>query len=349
MNGPIDHALDLELPRTDVDLRRRQRRVDAVEVGVRGDVRRQPGDRRHPGRGGHPRRRRRPRQNSAAPCRVHDVGGPDPPAEHRGADGADRQHPSSDDERAAGRPSPWRRLRHHCGRARARRSSATNVATPATTAQHRGDDRRRHLALRVLGERVHPNETEGDESHDAHPRPARRGPSEYGAEEQRHDDDPDNERGLVVRAEQGDREILQRRRETVDELGADGIHQRRPGAGETRHELPDTQRHACRDDATQRGSPPIHGRPDGRRRCHLRRDLGHVNDGTATSIAPRRGYRRDCSIRVFGAVRVFPAGRPLRKHSDDRCPEASRWCRRSGPGRRCRRPAHAWPAASGAA
>ena len=48
------------------------------------------------------------------------------------------------------------------------------------------------------------------------------------------DDDAGDERRLVVGPEQLDREVLQRRREAVDELRADGGDQRRAGAGDRR-------------------------------------------------------------------------------------------------------------------
>ena len=73
---------------------------------------------------------------------------------------------------------------------------------------------------------------------------------------ERDDDDAGDEGDLVVRAEQGDREVLQRRREAVDELRADGRDQRRPEPAMPAHQLADAERDAGGDDAGEGARRP---------------------------------------------------------------------------------------------
>ena len=131
------------------------------------------------------------------------------------------------------------------------------------------------------------------------------------AERERHDDDADDERDLVVGAEQGDGEVLQRRREAVDELRADGRDQRRLRPADPAHELADAERHAGRDDTGERAVDAPHGR---RRRwlggpIGLRRQLGR--DGHGCDGTPADPSRRAFAKRSRNSRR--PARRPARR------------------------------------
>ena len=169
---PVDHALDLQLPGPDVDLRRRERRVDAVEVGGRGDVRRQPGDRRCPGRRWHGRRRRRAAgrcdaaasTTSVVPMRRPSTAAPTAPAASTPAVTTNVRRVDPPDVEVSGGVAAS--APRQAQQSDERRDAGDDCA-------HRGNDRRRELALGVLGERVQPDESEGDEPHDADPQPSR--------------------------------------------------------------------------------------------------------------------------------------------------------------------------------
>ena len=188
----VDGALEAQLPVGDVDLGDDQRGVDAVEVGVRRDERRQAGDVGDVagttgawvtavGR------------SVACPCRLDDVAAragagrarrPRRPARRairptRGTAAATRRV-------AAGCPPPCRRPR------RSRWSRPNRVPIPAavaTTAAITPTAGSPSGSSRYESSPTAPNAREAD---DADQRPAHRRPAEHRAEHQRHDDDADD-------------------------------------------------------------------------------------------------------------------------------------------------------------
>ena len=163
--GLVDHALDEQRPRPDVDLRDAERGVDAVEVVVRRDVRRQAGDveagradapevpdvaaaaarsRRAPTRrrrscaGGARAPRRPPRSRPASRHRRGTSGGPSPLDRRSAARGAGART-------ASPRPPPRR------ARRRRHRSTARPAGRRGTTAGRRRRSRRSRRRLPTAG------------------------------------------------------------------------------------------------------------------------------------------------------------------------------------------------------
>ena len=215
------------------------------------------------------------RQLGRRPRRVDDVGGAEAAAQRGRDQRAQGRRPAGDQERSPG-PGPDRHGGRHRGRrigVGAGRLGADRLVAarhPQQPEQHGdpdghadggGDDAGRRGGLRVVEVGEEADGTEGDEAADGHPRPAHGGEAERGAEQQRHDHDAHDERRLVVGAEHGDGHVLQRRREPVDELRADGGDERRPVAPQPAHELPGGQRGTGREHAAGGGDRPTH-RPD---------------------------------------------------------------------------------------
>ena len=282
----VDHALDEQRPRPDVDLRDAERGVDAVEVVVRRDVRRQAG---HVEAG----RAERAADRTSG-------GGSTVSARADSTTSLVRtRRPSAAAPAAitASEPAPTRNVRRSSARHRSAAAEAQAARTastmPAATASTAATTPIARLGLRVVEVRQQADDAEGGEPGDADPRPAHRRHAEQRTEGDRHDDDADDEGDLVVRAEQRDGEVLQRGGEAVDELRADGRDQRRRRPGEPAHQLADAERHPGGDGAGDRaGRRGVSPTPP---RCR--------RDGPATA-------RRRASTPSPGGGSSRPPGRP---------------------------------------
>ena len=207
----------------------------------------------------------------------------------------------------------------------ARRHSHDERRDPGGDRDHGAEHRGRCRAQRVRGECPAAEASEGDEPDRRDRPPPPGGEADDGAEGERGDDDADDQRRLVVGAEDLDSEVLQRGGVAVDELGADGAHRRRPRPGEHgRRQLAGAEGDTGAGDSCDGGPRPGHG----------------ITVRSHTSTLPSRCDDPRTRFSTFAKRPAPPLGAQCAVVRCDRCPRrcvrprcssstTSRWCERS--------------------
>ncbi len=262
----VDEPGDAQRPRRWVDLGHAQRRVDAVEVRVRGDVRREPGDAQvRPGGDGGGRGRGGGQPQRVARCR-HGSRAGGHRARRRERDDARRRGQSRDEEEPAAVEAAGRRRRVVGAGERGRAAQRPERRAQQQHGDPHADQARQrpgHVPARPGGGDDRPDRPDGGEQQRAGRRTAQLSqPAAQGRARGEHDaHDPEQHR-LVRGAEGRHGPVLERPRHRVDDARPGGEQRARPGRDHRGDELGDGEPDGRRDDARER-------RPSARVPCCL--------------------------------------------------------------------------------